>query len=173
MPDEVLLALTDKGAKAACLGLVIAAGYATPFADDDADDELGEPVDVLALPAPPLELPAPPVVVHEMVGMPVEKWPSVDCVVPGYPAMRVSFDMCTHDSGNRRAMTFCPLHTPLNKCRLEVFVKDFASREEAVSFLFAWRLMTPLLPDSADREKHIACKPDADTVAAVNQAQFG
>lgn len=179
MPDADVLALTDATVKATIQGLALAPGYAAPFAGEDSDDGGGSDGggggggDVCDEEPDAAPVHAPIAVAKPIVGPEVERLEPVHCVVPGYPAMHVNFDMCVHQTGHRRAFTHCRDHLPINRCRLEVFVRDFASKEEACSYLFAWRLLSAHIPDPEDRVLHINTKPPPELVAAVHQSQWG
>ena len=74
----------------------------------------------------------------------------------GYEAMHVNFDRFSHESGNLRAFTYCPVHARGDhQCCLYVFVKDYDSREHAAAYLFAWRDLADKHPVVEDYELHV------------------
>ena len=82
------------------------------------------------------------------------------------------FDRYSHYCGNQRAFTECKheAHGGGGTCRKLCFVKDFPSREECASWLFAWRVSAP---DFATADLHIASSPLEDDVFLVHVEQMG
>ena len=87
-----------------------------------------------------------------------------DGSIPGWSHLRVSLDHFSHQTGNRRAFTYCTHH---KACRLYVFIKDFDSKAHAAAYLFTWRMAAHRWNDPNDAKKHIECKPCINRVEMV------
>ena len=84
-----------------------------------------------------------------------------------YDVLQICFDRWSHQSGNQRGFTICKRHS---QCRKWVFVKDFESRDECVTFLLTWRINGV---DFDSAEQHISSTPSMGDRLAVYMEQFG
>jgi hypothetical protein len=170
LTDEELFEMTQDNFKALVKGggrrprLDVAEGGEESSGDDGNDGVDGVP----RLPHPVVPLPPRP-------GMPavplvpvIETFPPIDSTLAAFEPMRVLFDKMSHQTGNVRCYTTCKKHV---NCRQYVFVKDFPSKEHAVSHLFAWRIGAEHFPP-IDEGLHIAHKPSAALVENVYRQQF-
>ena len=94
----------------------------------------------------------------------IPKEPPRRCTMDGFEDVRVHFDKFTHQSGHQRAMVKCKNH---DRCRLDVFIKDFDSADHAAAFLMAWVMEGERFPNFNQKAQHTARRPGPDAVAAV------
>ena len=84
--------------------------------------------------------------------------------------LKVNFDNFTHNTGHLRCFLYCKMH---KNYRIYVFLKDFVSRERAVSYLFAWAAIGAVIEDPDHGALHVAEKPDDEMVNIIQREQFG
>ena len=90
--------------------------------------------------------------------------------LPDWQHLRVSLDHFSHQSGNRRAFSYCNLH---DNCRLYVFIRDFdGNKEKAAAYLFAWRMNGTRWKARDAAKLHIDTKPEASIVDKVHKQCF-
>ena len=150
-----------------------------PDGDGEGDPIIFEDPDDVDLPhAPHHVAPAPVVAPTAAVHVLMPELPPPDPPVlwglGGFDNFQVNFDRHTHQSGRPRAFLYCTRHE--GRCRRYVFTDDYASKEAACAWLFAWRLLADhggLALADATAAEHIAANPPADLVEASFEMRFG
>ena len=94
--------------------------------------------------------------------------PTCVSIVPGAEGVRISYDHYSHHSGKLRAMVQCRNH---DKCRKDINVTDFDSREQASAHLIAWHLLGESIPANAAVPHRVLPVP-ADLTESCKHLQF-
>ena len=107
----------------------------------------------------------------DLAGLPdVTEKEDVVSKIPGLGTLRIHFDNWSHKSGNRRVYTTCQRH---DNCRKWRFIHDFASDDDAVSWLLAWQADVVLFTKKWDNENHREHVPSKEQIALCKDHQYG